>query len=717
MKKLVAAILLIALGFTIWGFSFTNTEPEDEKLLLTVLGKVLNENHYNKQKIDDGFSNRVFDLFVERMDYNKMYFMEKDIESFKSYRNRLDEDLLTADLSFYRTVQKTFNKRMDEAEEYVNDQLDEGFDFEVKETYEQDHENRTYAKSEKELRENWRKYLKYTVLNSYLGKLENQEKALEKGADSTGSEYEVKTEEELLEAAVEAVKKNMATRFERRREVDEEDNFSIYLNAIAASYDPHTQYFPPQQKENFDMRMTGRLEGIGAVLQESEGYIKIQSIVTGSACWRQGDLEVGDLILKVAQGEEESVDIVDAPMKEVLKLIRGPKGTEVRLTVQKKDGSIKVIPIVRDVVIREETYAKSAVIEDKNTMIKYGYINLPGFYSKFGQREGRSSADDVDKELAKLQQQGVEGIILDLRNNGGGSLPDAIEMAGLFIKDGPIVQVKTMKHRPIIKSDYNSSVSYNGPLIVMVNSFSASASEIVAAALKDYGRAYIIGSNSTYGKGTVQTFMDLNNFIKPGTTVTEPFGSLKFTVQQFYRVNGSSTQFKGVHPHIEFPDLYDVREVGESSMDHAIPWDSVPAAPFTVWNDAHVEYSYLRKQSEKRRSENPAFRLLNERIEWTRSETKNSELSLLYADVKTNRDERKAMSERMKEVRKANDDLKICSLQEVNVEGDSVEIARINKWEKQISKDYYLHETLNIMQDILAGSHAQHVAKEGQEKK
>lgn len=701
MKKLLVVSSLILAGLAFWGFSFTEVSQEDERLLLTVVGKVLNENHYSKLKVDDEFSHRVYDLYLKRLDYNKMYFLEKDIKGFESFRDRLDDDLLKADLSFYKEVSKVYNKRLEDAEKMVDNLLESDFDFDVKETYETDPDKRDYAKSDKELKELWRRYLKYTVLNSYLGKLENQEKAIEKGADSTGSEYEIKTEEELLESAVTSVRKNMDTRFKRRSEVDEEDNFAIYLNSITGVYDPHSQYFPPQEKENFDMRMTGRLEGIGALLQESEGYIKINSIVTGSACWRQGDLEVGDLILKVAQGDGEPEDIVDAPMKEVLKLIRGPKGTEVRLTVQKKDGRITVIPIIRDVVVREETYAKSAVIEDKGSSRKIGYLYLPSFYSKFGQREGRSSAEDIDLELEKLIKAGVDGVVFDLRNNGGGSLPDAVEMAGLFIKDGPIVQVRNAGQKPYIKADYNSGVSYDGPLIIMTNTFSASASEILSAALKDYGRAYIVGSPSTYGKGTVQTFMDLNRFVKPGIELDQPFGALKFTVQQFYRVNGSSTQFKGVKPHIELPDLYDIKEVGERSLENAVPWDSVATLSYTKWHSNTVDLRQVNGNSIARRDGDEYFQLIEENKKTIAAENDLSEISLFYDDVKLKREERKKASEDLKEANKVNEELSIRSLQEVKIDGDTIAVERIKAWEKQISKDHYLHETLHIMNDLI----------------
>ena len=712
MKKVLIIIAVVVTGLSVWGFSSTDTNAKDEQLLLTLMGNVLKENHYNKLKIDDDFSGMVFNLYIQRLDYNKMYFLDKDIKSFEKYRKRLDDDFFKADLSFYNDVKSTFDLRFQEAENIVVKILEKDFDFGKEEYYETDPEKRTYLSSTSELEDLWRKYLKNSVLNAYLGKLENQEKALAKGADSTGSEYEIKTEEELLEDAIKSTRKNMTTRFKRRNEVDEEDNFAIYLNALANAYGPHTSYFPPQEKENFDMRMTGRLEGIGAVLQQSDGYIKIRSIVTGSACWKQGELEVDDLILKVAQADGEPEDIVDAPMKEVLSLIRGPKGTEVRLTVQKKDGGIKVIPIVRDVVIREETYAKSAVIKNKENGKKYGYIYLPGFYSKFGRQEGRSSAEDVDSELEKLKKENVEGIVLDLRNNGGGSLPDAIEMAGLFIKEGPIVQVKTTGQRAQIKSDFNSNITYDGPLVIMVNTFSASASEIVSAALKDYHRAYIVGSPSTYGKGTVQTFTDLNHYIRPESNISTPFGSLKFTVQQFYRINGSSTQSRGVRSDIELPDMYDISEVGERSLEYSLPWDSVDMLNYTLWDQIPVDLNIIRERSQSRMSELPTFELMNERITWVNEESDKSKISLKYDDVKTKRDVREKMNKKFEAIKKDNDELVIRSLQEILIEGDTVAKTRIENWEKQISKDFYLHETFEILTDIIEFDATPQVADE-----
>lgn len=714
MKRILMVFTAAILAVSIWGFSTapTNTTAQDEQILISIMSKVLKDMHFNKIKIDDEMSEKWFDLYIKRLDYNKMYFMEGDIKKLSAHRHSLDDALMAVDLTHYKEIKELMDKRLEESEVIFESVLEQPFDFTKDEVYEVDVDKRTYPKSKAEQKEAWRRYLKFSTLNSYLNRIEKQEKALAKGADSVGSDFEVKTMVQIEEEARKQVLKNMKQRLERRMEVDDEDNFAIYLNALANVYGPHTQYFPPQEKENFDMRMTGRLEGIGAVLQEADGYIKINSIVTGSACWRQGDLEVGDLIIKVAQGEEEPVDIVDAPMKEVLKLIRGPKGTEVRLTVQKDDGEIMIIPIVRDVVVREETYAKSAVITDEVTGKKFGYLFLPSFYSKFGQQQGRKSSEDVEMELEKLMENGVEGIVFDLRSNGGGSLPDAVEMAGLFIKEGPIVQVKATGRPARSKTDYNSNVTYDGPLVVMINGYSASASEIVSGALKDYNRAVIVGSPTTYGKGTVQTFMDLNQYVNPSVSLSNPFGSLKFTVQQFYRVNGSSTQFKGVPSDIILPDMYDFSESNESSLDHALPWDSVQKVSYTPWNGDPINMEYLRSSSAQRVAGNNAFRAIVERMEWVSHENETTTASLNYDKALAKREERKAVNKKVDDIDLVDPTLKIRSLQEVKIADDTIAQTRIEKWEEQISEDLYLQEGLNILNDMVVGQVKPSVAGE-----
>ncbi len=697
-----------------WSFSTAPDKETEEKLLMSIMVRVMQSSHFNQMKIDDDFSAKVHDMYIKRMDFGKMYFLQSDIKKFANHKTKIDDYILAGDLSFYHEVRSTFDSRLEDVKEMTEKILSQKIPLDLNETYQTDAEKREYPANSKEQKEVWRKYLRYSVLNSYLIRLENQEKAIAKQSDSSDTEVEIKSEEELLAESIKQVKKNMNQRFERREEIDDEDNFAIFLNAISASYGPHSEYFPPQQKENFDLRMTGTLEGIGAVLTESDGYIKINSIVTGSACWRQGELEAGDLILKVAQGGDEPVDIVDAPMKEALKLIRGKKGTEVRLTVQKDDGEIKVIPIVRDVVIREETYAKSAVIDEDKSGNKFGYIFLPSFYSKFGKEDGRKCSEDVRKELEKLKAENVKGVILDLRNNGGGSLPDAVEMAGLFFEKGPVVQVKATGQKPQVRGDFNSSVTYDGPLIVMINTFSASASEIVSGALKDYDRAVVVGSNTSYGKGTVQTIVDLNRYVNPTVSLSQPFGSLKFTVQQFYRVNGSSTQFKGVASDISFPDVYSTTDIGEKTLDFALPWDSVQSAQYNKWSANEYAVNDLRKSSTSRMQNDELFQAMEERNEWIISERDNTELTLSLEEMKRKREERKQVNKAYNDLDKINENMHMTSLQEITVENDTVAIKREENWIAQLEKDLFLQESIYILNDMLQEHKKINVASDDQ---
>ena len=706
MKKTGLIAIVLGLLLAAWGFSPNRTE--DEKVLLTILTKILEINHYHGQKVDDAFSKKVFDAYLDAIDYNKMYFLQSDIDALKKHEFSLDDEINNQNIVFYYEVQNIVKERLKETESYCSEMLEKPFDFTINEMFETNPDKREYPKNKAALKEYWRLYLKHMTLNTYLGKLSVQETALEKNKLDLDS---VKTFEELEEESRKQVLKSMKSRYKRRAEIDDEDNFSYYVNSISSSFGPHTQYFPPQQKENFDLRMTGTLEGIGALLQQEDGYIKISSIVTGSASWRQGELKAGDLVLKVAQGKGEPVDIVDAPMKEVLKLIRGKKGTEVRLTVQKPDGDIKVIPIVRDVVIREETYAKSALFEQENNS-KYGYINLPSFYSKFGKQDGRNSADDVKDELERLKKEGVNGVILDLRDNGGGSLQDAIKMAGLFFNKGPVVQVQGKSNRKDTKYDFNSNTTYDGHVVILVNVFSASASEILAGAMRDYDRAIIVGSSSTYGKGTVQTFIDLNRYVDPQLSLDQPFGSLKYTVQQFYRVNGSSTQFKGVKPHIELPDLSAGAMIGEKELENALPWDSIPAVQFDKW--IHMDYmvSDLQKKNQERISNNELFKAITERADWLKSERENTMVSLNKDDAIKRQKERKLKNEAFNEMNFADESISVTSLQQFHNEPDSIVEKKRSEWEQQLSKDAYIREAMNILNDMTPTHDFQKVVKQ-----
>ncbi|MGB0431511.1 MAG: carboxy terminal-processing peptidase, partial [Bacteroidia bacterium] len=567
-----------------------------------------------------------------------------------------------------------------------------------KENFETDPENRGYFNSEKEKKQYWRNYLKYLTLNRLANKVQKQKKDAEKAKERDESF----TEEAFTDLEIksrEQVKKNLATRFERRKEIDDEDQFSYFINSLNSAFGPHTQYFPPQEKENFDMRMTGRLEGIGAQLMKENEYIKVVSIVPGSASWRQGDLKENDLIVKVAQTGEEAVDIVDAPMKEAISLIRGPKGTEVTLTVQKPTGETKEITIERDVVVQEETYAKSALIDNENSKHKIGYIYLPSFYSSFG-GEGRRCAADIRLEIERLKGYDVNGIILDLRNNGGGSLQDAVDMAGHFFEKGPVVQVKNEARPPRVLGDRNPAIAYDGPLVVMVNNFSASASEILAGALKDYNRALIVGSH-TFGKGTVQTMIDLNQYVSKNAKPTRPLGALKITIQQFYRVNGASTQLKGVHPHIYLPNEYGYMETGIKAYDNAIPWDSIKPATYKPVK-GKLNISKITKNSQKRLNESKVFNEVLSRNKEFKKEREISTVSLALDDELKEREKIKENNKEFKELFEPSEHLSFRSLQQFKIEEEeTVKTEKKERWEKQLKEDFYLDEVIKIMEDLI----------------
>jgi carboxyl-terminal processing protease len=388
---------------------------------------------------------------------------------------------------------------------------------------------------------------------------------------------------------------------------------SLFFNSLTAIFDPHSQYFPPRDKEEFDIEMSGALEGIGALLGEDDGFIKVFEVIAGSPAWIQGILKAEDVILKVGQGDEEPVDIVGMSVSDAARLVRGKKGSLVRLTVRKPDGRIIQVALVRNVVELQETYARSAFLSSDPLKLTFGYIYLPKFYHDFNRAGGRNAADDVDKEIRKLAARGVAGMILDLRGNGGGALDDAVKLSGLFLEKGPVVQVKDRHSAPQVYEDRDNDISYEGPLVILVNSFSASASEIVAAALQDYRRAVVVG-DQTFGKGTVQVMLDLDRFLAPDMSHLRPLGALTLTVQKYYRITGGSTQYKGVVPDIALPDLYAYLGLGEKSQKNSLPWDTVPSLSFSTWGAAPHDLAGIQKKSQQRLAANPRFRLVAENV-------------------------------------------------------------------------------------------------------
>ncbi len=708
-KKLLLSLIPLSLA-AVFSFSlFDHTLPIHEDstkndVIKEVTFHILSQAHFNQLQLDDAFSEKAFELYLKNIDNSKRFLLQSDVDALQPYKLQIDDEIQGAKISLFEQAKGMIIQRTNEVAAMCEEILTQPFDFSKEEFVELDGDKRTYCTSLEELKEEWRKYLKYQALVRYHAKLEEQNKSKVDESDAKPKKSEKEIEKEIREQLL----KNYNNRFDALSKRDDEDHFADYMNAILGVFGPHTEYYPPQDKENFDIDMSGRLEGIGAQLILDDGNIKVHKIVPGSASWKQKELEAGDIILKVGQGDEEPVNIVGWSTKDAVKLIRGKKGTEVRLTVRKPDGLIKTIPIIRDVVILEESYAKSAIIYEKNTQKKYGVINLPSFYANFnGDEGGRDSGKDIKQELLKLKGQGVDGIVLDLRNNGGGSLRDAIEMAGLFINKGPVVQVKSRADKPIVLEDEKSGVIYDGPLVIMVNKFSASASEILAAAMQDYGRAIVIGSPTTFGKGTVQRFFDLDYYLPAQLASLKPTGSVKLTIQKFYRITGKSTQFEGVVPDILLPDTYSYMPYGERDLDYALPWDEIAPVGYKSWNVTSKEYEInvpeLVKNSAKRVAKENLFELVEENAKRLKKQQDDTYQTLHYPTFKQQQQALSDASKKFKDLTRTHEDIEVKGLtfDMQNAELDSIKRKTMNEWFEQIQKDIYIYEAAQVLNDMV----------------
>ncbi len=715
MNKLFLSLGVIAILLSFSAFNapnnFEKSEDEDNyknQVLVDILLDRLNEFHFDPKSIDDETSSIFFDEFILKLDYGKRFFTQSDIKELDPYRLSIDDLLEKLDFEFFDKANEIYVKRLAESENYYKEFLDKPFDFTKEEFIETDYDKVDFSSNKGELKDRWRKVLKFSVLDKLVSKMEAQKLAIEEN-DTT---IEIKEFALLEEEARDKVRKTYDKWFVRLNRDDNNDRFANYINAIVNVFDTHTSYFPPKDKEDFDIKLSGKLEGIGASLQETEEYIKVVKIVPGAPCYLQGELEVDDLILKVAQGEEEPVDVVGMPLKESVQLIRGKKGTEVRLTVKKADGSIKVIPIIRDVVLLEETYAKSAILEENDN--KIGYIKLPKFYADFKNSFGRRCASDIKTELEKLKEENVDGVILDLRSNGGGALEDVVRIGDHFIDEGPIVQIKDKNRAyPLPNSRQTTpGVVYDGPLIILVNSFSASASEILAAAIQDYGRGIVIGSASTYGKGTVQRFYDLDAYKEGYESSNEvastsldglgPLGALKMTTQKFYRINGESTQHRGVIPDIILPDSYTYIETGEKEQDFAMPYDEIDASKYKQ-SEVDFKIDNLVKASYARIKENKVMNLIDEdaRRRKTNKELTSYNMQLdVYNEGKC---QRKEEAEKYKNLKDTVLDFNALLLEEDAYEmvNDTVKQKTSADWLVRLTKDIYLEEAMNVMGDMV----------------
>ena len=693
MKKNYKIILLITAisAVLFWSFRPKKVEanPEKDKLLLELLSYVLEKGHYSPVAIDDKFSEKVYDKYLNALDPFKRYFIQKDINDFKVYEDSIDDFIKNKDLTFFDLTYNRLVQRMKESEDIYKEVLKKPFDFNLDETINVDYEKLAYAKDKKGLHEIWKKQLKFSVLSSIDDKEKIQEKA------DAENKVEVKSFATLEKEARESIEKNLDDNYLNINDYSRDDWFSIFLNSIVERFDPHTFYFSPENKERFDVSMSGSFEGIGAKLQKKNVGVEVSELISGGPAWKGKELQQGDVIIKVAQGKEEPLDITGMRIDDVVKKIKGKKGTEVRLTVKRVDGTIKVISIIRDTVETEETFAKSTTVEKDGKL--FGVIYLPKFYISFENKDKRDAFTDVAKEIERLKAQKVEGIIMDLRDNGGGSLQTVVDMVGLFIDKGPVVQVKYANAQPTVLQDKDSSVQWDGPLVVMVNGYSASASEIFAAAIQDYKRGVVIGSKHTYGKGTVQNVIDLNDMVR-GNSLGD-LGSLKTTIQKFYRINGGSTQREGVLSDIVLPDRFTYFDTGERDEPEALPWDKIAQV---TYNTTGANYDVVIANSNMRVEKNPQFNLIDAYAKWNFERKDVKEVSLNYTKYKKELAALEATNKTYDGLKEYKNNLTFNSLPyEINqFKNDSVLKEKRDRWHEDLGKDPYIDESLNVIEDI-----------------
>lgn len=688
-------ITLVSLSFTFSAFTINikkSIDPERDKLLLELLTIVIKKGHYNPIVIDDNFSKGVFKDYITALDPSKRFFLQSDINEFSKFELELDDQLNNKDLTFFNLTYDRLMFRMAEGQKIYKTILSKPFDYKIDESFDIDYNKVSYSKSSTELKERWRKQIKLSTLSSF-----TEQKKIENDKKLTMPDYAMKSDV-FLDVETRKISLNSLNEsFGYMSELKREDWFTLYINSIMTQFDPHTSYFAPDEKERFDVSISGRLEGIGAVLQKKNDYIEILELISGGPAWRGKQLEEGDLIMKVAQGNGVPVDVLGMSLSEVVKKIKGTRGSEVRLTVKKADGTIQVISIIRDIVEIEETYVKSSVVEKNGN--KYGIIYLPKFYMDFENKDGRDAGKDIALEVVRLKDEGVKGIVLDVRNDGGGSLSTVVAIAGLFIEQGPIVQVKSAGLKKEILYDTDKKIEWKGPLVVMVNKFSASASEILAAAIQDYKRGIIIGSKQTYGKGTVQKVIDLNPFVKNNSV--GDLGALKTTIQKFYRISGGSTQIEGVSSDIVMPDRYSYLKMGERNEEHALKWDKINPATYTLWNE-NSSFEKAIIDSKMRIEINAQFQMIEENAKWINSRSLESTYNLSYDKFIIAQNQIEEASKKFKSIADYKNDLNFKSLpyEEEIFNKDQVLKEKRDRWHTSLSKDIYVDEALNILFDL-----------------
>lgn len=696
--KFLYSLVAIMLFSILLSFQINDNFDPKNKLLLQFISKTLEFNHYENVKFDDEFSKKSFDLYITKLDYFKRFFLQSDIDKMSQYREKIDDEIKNETDNFFELSYQIFNERLKIVERYYKEILSKPFDFQANENIELEVKKNKFSTDTVQLFEIWRKSMKYETMLKLSAALQQQEDALAMRDTS----YKKKSFAEMEVDARQKVKKTMDDWFHRVNKLSKQDRMNLYFNSLTGALDPHTEYFPPEDKANFDISISGKLEGIGAQLQEgTDGYIRIAGLVPGSPSWKNGKLKVGDIILKVAQGAAEAVSIVDMRIDDVVKLVRGKKGTEVRLTIKKREGESEIVSLIREEIILQETFAKSTIIQDADKNTKVGYIYLPKFYTDFNDKNGRTCSKDIAAEVQKLKDENVDGIVLDLRDNGGGSLQDVVEMVDLFIKSGPVVQVQPRKGFPQVMASRDAGILYEGALVVMVNAFSASASEIFAAAIQDYKRGIIVGSPQTFGKGTVQRFIDFDEIIRDQKlSEFKPLGSIKISMQKFYRINGGATQLKGVSSDIVLPDNYMFTDIGERELDNPMPWDQISAANYSEWKPS-FDMEKVKKLSKKRIDGDKDFQLIAKNAKRLQKQKESTSITLNLEKF------RKEEQKRKKEAKKFEVDKKETGLifemskaDASRMQNDSTSLNRMKAWQTDLKKDMYVKEVFQMMKDI-----------------
>ena len=694
-KNLFTSLIAFIMCLASCSFVSKDFDTSDkDSLVIQLITYVLDQAHYLDKEIDDDFSEKVFNTFLENLDPYKRYFYASDIEEFSEYKYLIDDAFKIPNLDFFDLVYERYKKRMSESEKIFNNILSNPFDFSKDEVCECDFEVLDYVQTNEELYDRWRKLLKIYVIENYHNEIEDDLRKLEKD-----SLFQIRNIDLIEKETRESLSETMIQNYKFvSEEMQRSDWFSVYINSFVSQYDPNTSYLDPESKDRFDVDMSGNYAGIGARLQKKIDKVEITEVISGGPAWRDNTLEKGDAILKVRQDdEEEPVSILTMRLSEAVKLIKGEKGTKVHLTVKKVDGSISEVTVKRDIVQLEETYIKSSIVKKDNN--NYGIINIPKFYIDFDNQSNRDAAKDLKTEIERLKEQGIKGLVIDLRNNGGGALKTVVDMAGMFIKNGPVVQVKYFDKEKQVLSDRDRSILWTGPLVILVNEGSASASEILAAAMQDYKRAIIIGGNQTWGKGTVQNVFPLNRMVRGNTN--GDLGALRYTTQKYYRINGGSVQLEGVKSDINVPYRYKYLDFGEKDSENPLEWDEIDDVDYTTWQ-SNFDFDQAIQKSKDRMSNNEYLKLVDENAKWIKTVRDDKLINLNYDNFKKELEENLSETKKFDALNDFSMDFNFKSLPyEVDlIEKDSVLGIKRKRWHKSLNKDVYIDEALNVLSDL-----------------